>query len=43
MKLNNEEKSAHEVTVFGWWPELVGVFMVAAMLWFLIGLADGIM
>ena len=28
---------------FGWWPEAVGVTGVAALLWFLIHYATGIM
>lgn len=32
-----------KVHSFGWWPEAVGVVGVAALLWFLIAFATGIM
>ncbi len=40
MELENNE-SAPEVYDLGWWPEILGVFGVALLLWYLITYARG--
>lgn len=40
--INNDEDKTEEYN-FGWWPEVVGIVAVAALMVFLISYADGIM
>lgn len=41
MDINEEGHEYYEVYKFGWWPEIVGVFAVGGVLWYLITFARG--
>lgn len=39
MKTDNEKDP--EIYELGWWPEVLGVAILVAMIWFLVSLATG--